>query len=78
MAEAKRMIARLTLPVAPMPARRWRGAVSGRDVDTRRTLRSAMRQGGELHHLARKRRRARWPRHGAVDMWNKQGGTISM
>ena len=44
MAQAKAMLSRMALPVAPMPTRRARAAGVGR-VDTARTLRAAMRQG---------------------------------
>ena len=61
MAQAKRMIARLTLPVKPIPSRRGKPATLGRSLDYRRTLRAAMRQGGEMHRLMRKEPRPRWP-----------------
>jgi len=61
MAEAKRMIARLTLPVKPIASRRMQASLSGRQVDAARTLRRAMRQGGELHKIALKQSRPRWP-----------------
>jgi len=61
MAEAKRMIARLTLPVAPIASRRMQPSLLGRQVDAARTLRRAMRQGGELHKIALKQSRPRWP-----------------
>lgn len=60
MAQAKRLIARLELPVDPIPSRRTRAAHIGR-IDARRTMRMAMRQGGELRDLAMKQRRTRWP-----------------
>ncbi|MCV6585846.1 MAG: VWA domain-containing protein [Marinibacterium sp.] len=59
-AQAKRMLARLTLPVKPIASRRMGASLRGR-VDPRRTLRGAMRQGGELHDLARHDHRLRWP-----------------
>jgi uncharacterized protein with von Willebrand factor type A (vWA) domain len=61
MAEAKRMIARLSLPVRPIPSRRSRASLRGRKVDAARTLRAAIRQGGELYSIARKSPRLRWP-----------------
>jgi uncharacterized protein len=60
MAEAKRMLARLTLPVAALVTRRMRAA-AGRQVDLRRTLRASLRQGGEITALARKAPVTRWP-----------------
>ncbi|WP_299625813.1 VWA domain-containing protein [uncultured Tateyamaria sp.] len=60
MAQAKAMLARMTLPVDPIAARRTRAAVSGR-VDAARTLRAAMRQGGELRDLKWKKPRVRYP-----------------
>jgi uncharacterized protein with von Willebrand factor type A (vWA) domain len=61
MAEAKRLLARLTLPVKPLQSRRTRAASQGRMPDWRRTMRDAMRQGGEIRDLATKERRLRWP-----------------
>ena len=61
MAAAKRMIARLTLPVTPIASRRGEAALRGPRMDWRRTLRAAMRQGGEVRDLARLRPRERWP-----------------
>ncbi|WP_137700230.1 vWA domain-containing protein [Marimonas lutisalis] len=60
-AEAKRMLARLTLPVKPIPTRRGMASIQGRQLDWRRTLRAAMRQGGELRKLQMKAPRPRWP-----------------
>lgn len=60
-AEAKRMIARLSLPISPLPSRRGEAHPRGARIDAARTLRAAMRQGGELHQIARKRPRPRWP-----------------
>ncbi|WP_071674917.1 vWA domain-containing protein [Nioella nitratireducens] len=61
MAEAKRLIARLSLPVKPLMSRRTMAASRGRLPDWRRTMRSAMRQGGEITSFDMKRRRIRWP-----------------
>ncbi len=61
MAEAKKMLARLTLPVEPLRSRRTKASQSGAHVDAARTLRNAMRHGGELRDIARKARRQRWP-----------------
>ncbi|MCI2398846.1 VWA domain-containing protein [Aliiroseovarius subalbicans] len=61
MAEAKRMLARLTLPVKPLLSRRSMAHPQGSAVDWRRTLRQAMRTGGELQNFAVKKQRIRWP-----------------
>ncbi|MFY0622575.1 MAG: VWA domain-containing protein [Pelagimonas sp.] len=61
MTQAKRMIARLTLPVKPIESRRSQAAVQGKRIDHRRTLRAAMRRGGELRDIARAKPRLRWP-----------------
>ena len=60
-AQAKRMLARLTLPVKPIASRRGQASLRGNRVDWRRTLRASMRQGGELHDIARLTPRPRWP-----------------
>lgn len=60
-AAAKRMLARLTLPVKPIPSRRAKTAHVGHRIDHRRTLRQAMRKGGEIHFLALKTPKPRWP-----------------
>ncbi|SFE18236.1 vWA domain-containing protein [Roseivivax sediminis] len=60
-AAAKRMLARLTLPVKPIASRRAVAAPHGRRPDWPRTIRAAMRQGGEVQRLARQRPRMRWP-----------------
>ncbi|MGR3436882.1 MAG: vWA domain-containing protein [Shimia sp.] len=61
MARAKRIIARLALPVRPLPSRRTAGDPSGRQPDWRRTLREAARTGGELRAPARRASTTRWP-----------------
>ncbi|MTJ04354.1 MAG: VWA domain-containing protein [Sediminimonas qiaohouensis] len=60
-AQAKRMLARLSLPVKPLPSRRTMASTRGALVDQRRTMRQAMRRGGEVQKIALKRRRLRWP-----------------
>lgn len=60
-AEAKRMLARLSLPVRPLKTRRSMAALAGAQVDLRRTLRSSLRTGGEVSHLAMKSPKERWP-----------------
>ncbi|WP_298357135.1 VWA domain-containing protein [uncultured Litoreibacter sp.] len=61
MAEAKRMLAKLSLSVRPLKSRRTELASNGRMVDWRATQRSAMRYGGELRDFETKSRRIRWP-----------------
>ncbi|WP_111733858.1 vWA domain-containing protein [Roseovarius amoyensis] len=60
-AEAKRMLARLTLPVKPLASRRGEASPQGRRVDARRSLRAAMRRGGEIAKIHHTRPRPRWP-----------------
>jgi hypothetical protein len=60
-AAAKRMLARLSLPVRPIRTRRSRDAVHGPQADLRRTLRQSLRRGGEILEIARKAPRTRWP-----------------
>jgi uncharacterized protein with von Willebrand factor type A (vWA) domain len=60
-AEAKRMLARLSLPVRPMVSRRTVAATQGRRVDWKRTMREAMRSGGEVRRFSRRSNRVRWP-----------------
>ena len=60
-AEAKRMLAKLDLPVKPMATRRGAPDARGRLIDARASLRAALRRGGELQRLARRAPRVRWP-----------------
>ncbi|MBO9412654.1 MULTISPECIES: VWA domain-containing protein [unclassified Ruegeria] len=60
-AQAKRILARMTLPVKPIASRRGQASHVGQRIDRARTLRAAMRQGGELHEIARQKPRTRWP-----------------
>ncbi len=60
-AEARRMLARLTLPIKPLASRRLMADPLGPRPDWRGTLRAAMRRGGEVETLARRARRTRWP-----------------
>ena len=60
-AEARRMLARLSLPVKPLQSRRSRADLRGTAPDWRRTMRAALRQGGEITRFARKSRVERWP-----------------
>ncbi|MEL7098982.1 MAG: VWA domain-containing protein [Pseudomonadota bacterium] len=59
-AEAKRMLARMRLPVKPLRTRRLAASLRGR-VDPARTIRAAMRRGGEISNLALAAPRERWP-----------------
>ncbi|MCX7646304.1 MAG: VWA domain-containing protein [Rhodobacteraceae bacterium] len=61
MAEARRMLARLSLPVPPIASRRTRADPRGAVPDWRATMRAAMRRGGEVTELATRSRRERWP-----------------
>jgi hypothetical protein len=61
MAEAKRILARLSLPVRPIASRRTRRDPHGAQPDWRATFRAALRQGGEIRDFARRARRTRWP-----------------
>ena len=61
MAEAKRMLARMTLPVNPIRSRRTVAAVHGTRPDWRATMRAALRNGGEVYDFSTKNRRLRWP-----------------
>ena len=60
-AQAKRLLARLTLPVKPIASRRAQASHLGHRLDRARTLRLAMRQGGELHEIALRKPKPRWP-----------------
>ncbi|MEM1003888.1 MAG: VWA domain-containing protein [Pseudomonadota bacterium] len=60
-AQAKRALSRLSLPVKPIESRRGQASHLGHRIDRARTLRAAMRQGGELHGIARQKPRPRWP-----------------
>lgn len=61
MAQAKRLLTRLALPLAEVTTRRYRPDPMGPRVDPRATLRRMLRSGGDLSDLARKRRRTRPP-----------------
>lgn len=60
-AEAKRMLAKLSLPVQPLKTRRSQTSTLTARIDARRTLREAMRHGGELTQLKYKAPVTRWP-----------------
>lgn len=61
LAEVRRAIARLELPVRPLASRRTRVDPRGRVADWRGTMRAALRSGGEVRALAMRARRTRWP-----------------
>ncbi len=60
-AQAKRVLARMTLPVKPIESRRGQASHLGHRIDRARTLRAAMRQGGELRDIAKLQSKPRWP-----------------
>ncbi|MEH6644253.1 vWA domain-containing protein [Sulfitobacter sp.] len=60
-AEAKRMLARLSLPIKPLPSRRSAASFGQGRVDAARSLRTALRRGGEMDRLALKKPKVRWP-----------------
>ncbi|MDC0136345.1 VWA domain-containing protein [Sulfitobacter sp.] len=60
-AEAKRMLARLSLPIKPLPSRRSMTSFGQGRVDAARSLRAALRRGGEMDVLALKKPKPRWP-----------------
>ena len=59
--QARAIIARMRLPIADVPTRRFRANPSGARIDMRATLRKAMRSGGRDIPLARRSRRRRPP-----------------
>lgn len=61
-AAARRMLAKLTLPVKPLKSRRFAADPYGHRADWRATMRNAMRKGGEMQSLSMKTSRIRWPR----------------
>lgn len=60
-AQARRMIARLSLPVQPLRSRRTRPDPLGARADWRAALRDSLRRGGEVGALAWRSPRVRWP-----------------
>ena len=60
-AEARAVIARMRLPIAPAPTRRFAPDSRGPRIDTRATLRSALRSGADVIPLKRSARRRRPP-----------------
>ena len=60
-AEARRMIERLRLPIKPLLSRRTQVNALGSLMDFRGTMRMAMRRGGEVRNFSRKKQRTRLP-----------------
>ena len=60
-AEAKRMLSRLELPVRPFASRRGQPSLTGDRIDARKTLRAALRRGGEMRRIHLQKPRPRWP-----------------
>lgn len=60
MAQARRMIANLQLPVPPIRTRRTE-TLPGNQPDWRRTIRRSMRTGGEMCRFETRRRKQRYP-----------------
>ncbi|MGJ8595563.1 vWA domain-containing protein [Sulfitobacter sp.] len=60
-AEAKRMLAKLSLPIKPLPSRRTVASFGQGGIDAKRSLRAALRRGGEMDMLALKKPKPRWP-----------------
>ena len=61
MAEAKRQLAKMTLPLRPLQSRRTRAAPHGAMPDWRRSMQAALRRGGEMQRFEMKAKRIRWP-----------------
>jgi hypothetical protein len=61
LAQARREIGRLRLPIMQVATRRFQAHAHGRRIDLRRTLRQSLRGGGAAIDLARKERRKRHP-----------------
>ncbi len=61
LAQAKRLLARMILPVAEVTTRRHRPDPRGHRIDPRATLRRMLRSGGAMVELARTRRRTHPP-----------------
>ncbi len=59
--DAKRAMARLTLPLLRVKTRRWQADPRGQGIDARRSLKAALRQGGDALPLLRRKRRERRP-----------------
>lgn len=59
--QAKRIMARLRLPIMEVPTRRLVGDSTGHKIDLRATMRAALRAGGDPVTLSRRRRTVRHP-----------------
>ena len=59
--KAKRVIAKLQLPVEPLRTRRNIAASKGRELDWRRTFKTAIRSGGEIQSFMWRQPQLRWP-----------------
>ncbi|MBI2371917.1 MAG: VWA domain-containing protein [Deltaproteobacteria bacterium] len=55
----RRIIAEIAKKIATKISRRWEGAVHGKQVDMRRTMRRNIKYGGDILELARRRRKIR-------------------
>ncbi|MEM6823850.1 MAG: VWA domain-containing protein [Pseudomonadota bacterium] len=60
-AEAQRAVDALSLPVPPLVSRRYIAQATGARADARRTLRTALRRGGDVEVIARRSPRPRAP-----------------
>jgi uncharacterized protein with von Willebrand factor type A (vWA) domain len=61
LAEARAAIARMRLPIAEVPTRRFVANSRGQRVDMRRTMRAALRSGGDIIPLRKRKRKRRHP-----------------
>ena len=61
MAEARNVIATFSLPVAALSSRRKTQYPRGRHPAWRATMRMAVKQGGEIRTMLRRKERTRWP-----------------
>ena len=61
MAQAKQAIANMTLPIKPIQSRRFSPSPTGNRIDARATLRAAMRTGGEVIDLPKRKPKTRQP-----------------
>ncbi len=61
LARARRAIAQITLPIKPIASRRSQAAANGPLPDWRATLRTAIRTGGELQSIKRRKRKQHYP-----------------
>lgn len=61
MREARAAIARMRLPIMDVPTRRWRPDPAGARADMRASLRAAMRGGGDIIPLRKRKQQRRHP-----------------